>query len=170
MQYIIGENRRVAVKKIDDELFVIIEEVGSEKKRIVFSGPRWARFLLMINEIDQKVDLMMANQYIFFNKHIGGKWYASVTTGFKCVDLRQFYFHPIGCPKPTKTGIALRLPEWRNLTAVIPDLMEKNSTLLAIQPCSHQHHNQESEMECMECSPFHDAEQSFLQRLHPSMF
>jgi hypothetical protein len=164
MQYIIGENRRVAVKKIDDELFVIIEEVGSEKKRIVFTGPRWARFLIMIDEIDQKVDLMMANQYILFNEHIGGKWYASVTTGFNCIDLRQFYFHPIGCTKPTKTGIALRLTEWGKLKAVIPDLMEKNSTLLAIQPCLH--HNQESEMECMECNPFHDAEQSFLQSLY----
>jgi hypothetical protein len=170
MAYCIGDNRKVIVKKQDGELVVIIEEVDSEKKRIVFTGPRWTRFLLMINKIDQQVDLMLNNQYVFYNEHIGGKWHASVTTGFMCVDLRQFYFHPIGCPKPTKTGIALRLTEWGKLKMVISELMKMYPALALFQPCNFQHHNQEAEWSCAECSPFYEAELSFLQTTIPSIF
>jgi len=44
----------------------------------------------------------------------------SVTTGFKCVDFRQFYL-PYGETevKPTREGIALRLMEWDRIKKVI---------------------------------------------------
>ena len=92
----------------------------------------------MLNHIDQHVDLMMGNQYVMYNHHIGGKWHVSVTTGFKCVDLRQFYFHPTeGFPKPTKTGITLRLFEWEKLKLMIPEIMKKFPALGEAQLCSH---------------------------------
>ena len=61
----------------------------------------------------------------------------SVTSGFKCVDFRTF-FMAYGSvePKPTKKGIALRIPEWIELLRLVEVI---NNT-------------------CSECYPFVDSD------------
>ena len=66
-----------------------------------------------------------------YRQHIGGGCFVSVTTGFKCVDFRQFYV-PYGDIeiKPTRKGIALRLAEWDQMRKVI-DLIDSFYPALA---------------------------------------
>jgi len=49
-----------------------------------------------------------------------------VSSGFNCVDLRQFY-QPFGKKeyKQTKTGIALRLSEWETFKNVVVNLVQR---------------------------------------------
>jgi hypothetical protein len=148
----IGVNRNVIVEKQDGDLVVLIEETGTDKK-IVFTGKRWAQFLLLIEDVDNAVDQLNARQYVSYQTHIGGKWYVSITTGFMCVNLRQFYLHTTLGVRPTKNGIALRLPEWIKLKEVITEVTK---IMPAAEPCYIQedHQNQEGWLRCIECNPF----------------
>jgi Transcriptional Coactivator p15 (PC4) len=152
MSFNIGVNRNVIVKTQDGELVVIIEETGTDK-RIVFTDKRWVQFLLMTEDIDNAVDQLNARQYVSYQIHIGGKWYVSITTGFMCVNLRQFYMHATLGVRPTKNGIALRIPEWTKLKEVI---FEVTKMLPTVEPCYIQddHQNQEGWLRCIECNPF----------------
>ena len=92
----IAVNRLLKIAKKYDQL--CIEEKGSAKSA-TFTPSRWASFLLCLDEIHSQVEKLVAGENIAY----GGGWCVSVTSGFNCVDLRQFY-QPFG-----KTGIALRL-------------------------------------------------------------
>ena len=152
-QYNIGVNRNVTVKRQDGELVVIVEETGMDKK-IIFTGKRWAQFLLMIPDIDNAVNQLMVRQYVSYNAHIGAGWYASVSTGVLCIDLRQFYLNPVLGVRPTKKGIGLRLQEWTNFKAIIPEISKRfpNAVSCFLQD---DHQNQEGFLRCNECNPFH---------------
>jgi len=60
----------------------------------------------------------------------------SVTSGFKCVDFRTF-FMPYGGvePKPSKKGIALRIPEWIELLRLIEVINNTCPDLATALPC-----------------------------------
>jgi hypothetical protein len=69
----------------------------------------------------------------------------SVTAGFKCVDIREFYWHrKEKRPAPSKRVIALRLPEWTCLTELISHLHLQRPELAAAEPCwaGQDHYNQ----------------------------
>jgi Transcriptional Coactivator p15 (PC4) len=123
MSFNIGVNRNVIVKSQDDELVVIIEETGTDK-RIVFTDKRWVQFLHMIEDIDNAVNQLNTHQYVSYQAHIGGKWFVTVTTGFLCINLRQFYMNTALGLQPTRRGIALRVPEWVKLKEVITDVTD----------------------------------------------
>jgi hypothetical protein len=56
-------------------------------------------------EIDARVKKLINNQQnVKLFRHIGDSWYASVNTGFVCVDIRKFECHP---ELRQKTDIAL---------------------------------------------------------------
>jgi hypothetical protein len=94
---------------------------------------------------------------------IGGKFYVSVTSGFMCVDLREFYYHPINGVKATKRGIALRVTEWIMLKDVMRQLLVKYPILTTTTPCMYEpdHQNQEGAQACLECHPFQFEERYF---------
>jgi len=152
----IGNNRYVSVKKQGGDLHVTIAEEGSDLKTVTFPSRRWAEFVRCIDDVTESVNNLIAKQYVQLNRPIGGKWYVSVTTGFACVDIRQYYYHSVKGPSPSKQGIALRLPEWYTLKDVIPHLHQKYPALAAAQPCSTQldHQNLEGALSCTECHPF----------------
>jgi len=87
--------------------------------------------------------------------------HASVSDGYKCVDLRRFYL-PYGLQgehniKPTKHGIALRLDdEWSALMDLMPVIYTANPHLLSINPCcdNDDHANQLGMLSCPGCNPF----------------
>ena len=145
-QHNIGVNRNVTVKKQDGELVVIVEETGTDKK-IIFTDKRWSQFLLMLPEIDHALNQLMTQQFVSYNAHIGGGWYASVSTGVLCMDLRQFYMNPVLGVRPTKKGIGLRLHEWIKFKEIIPILSKKFPNA---QPC----YLQDNHQQCAECNPF----------------
>ena len=151
----IGVNRTVAVKKQNDNLTITISEQGTDKSA-EFTAKRWAQFVHWFDEIDESLQKIAAKQYVKFCMHIGGKWHVSVTTGFACVDLRQFYYHHTNGPSPSKKGIALRISEWNALKDVVAQMNAKYPVLTTTLPCSLQadHYNQEGGLSCVECHPY----------------
>lgn len=158
-KFTIGVNRSVTVKKQAGDLCITISEEGTDKLA-EFTSKRWVQFVRVFDQIDESLIQMRANQPVQYCTHIGGKWYVSVTNGFACVDIRQFYYHPIQGPRPTKKGIALRITEWVKLKDVVQQLDTKYPMLTTTQTCSSQadHYNLEGALSCLECFPFQSDE------------
>ena len=118
-EWIIDDRRRVLVKKKDGEFTVTIEEPGSELKSVILPAKRWAALLAIEPQIDDCVTSLQAKQYIKFNSHIGGGVFVSVTTGFACVDIREFYWNKERqLALPTKHGIAMNMKQWPRLKEI----------------------------------------------------
>ena len=150
-KYQIGDNRFVVVKNVKDSPTVTILENGSTKS-IEFPFKRWVCLTrAFLTQIEEAVKQMEAGQEIILQESIGGKVHVSVTSPYKCVDLREFYWHPLLGERPTKKGIALRLHEFKRLLQLISDIDKQNpaleKTLLCIE--SLQHQTYESAMNCM---------------------
>ena len=155
--YSIGRNRSVSVKKQDGDLHVTIAEEGSDVKIVTFPSQRWGQFMEVLSQVDEAINQLLAKQYVQLNLHLGGKYYVSVTTGFTCVDIREYYFNRTAKEvKPCKKGIALRIPEWIALKDVIQQLNKKHAVLANARSCSYQldHQNLEGVLNCAECHPF----------------
>jgi hypothetical protein len=135
------------------------------KKRKSLCGFRWAQLVSFESYIDQNVTKLLAEQDgIAFRVHIGGGLYVSITSGYNCIDLREFYFHKTkGFPCPGKRGIALRLQEWGNLKQVFQEINTTFPALVKTQPCVHLN----LEIGCHECRPFQYDEQLFFQKMKP---
>jgi len=154
-KYDIGEKRYLVVKKQNSEFTVTLLEDASHK-RVCFPLKRWAQFVDIFPIVDQCLENMRQQQAVNLQYHIGGKWYVSLTTGFNCVDIRQFYWHKAMGIKPMRKGIALRFDEWQKLKQIVPVLHAKFPVIAATPTCSTQqdHNNQESALSCMECYPY----------------
>ena len=159
--YSLGRNRSVSVKKQDADLHVIITEEGSDVKTVTLPSQRWGRLMEVTSQVDEAVNQLEAKQYVQLSLHLGGKFYLSVTTGFACVDIREYYFNrTLKEVKPCKKGIALRIPEWVAMKDVIQQLNKKHAALANARSCTYQldHQNLEGALNCTECNPFHYAE------------
>jgi hypothetical protein len=56
-----------------------------------FTLCRWAQFEFF-DEIDHSMaKLVDGQQEVKLQLHVGAGWYVSVTTGYRCVDIRKFY-------------------------------------------------------------------------------
>jgi len=44
-----------------------------------------------MDEVDEQLNMTSQEQVVAYRYHYGGGWHVSVTTGFKCVDLRKWY-------------------------------------------------------------------------------
>ena len=120
---------------------------------------RWASFLLLQTDIEEAVKQLQERKFLSYFEHFGGGWYASVSTGIWCVDLRQFYRNEKSEIKPTKQGLALRISEWNTLANLLPLIMSFDVDRLAVCPCSikEDHLSDPSIiLRCRECSPFAD--------------
>jgi len=85
----------------------------------------------------------------------------SVTSRFKCVVFRTFFI-PYGDvePKPTKKGIALRIPEWIELLHLVGVINNTYPDLATALPCYMEldHASQMSALKCSECYTFVDTD------------
>jgi hypothetical protein len=170
-EFYISANRRVVVKNQDGDYIIIIEEIGSELKTVKFPAKRWAQLVAIEYYIDQSINKLLAKEEkVSFQTQIGGGIYVSVTSGFECVDIREFYFDKNkGFPCPSRRGIALRTMEWEKLKLTFHEIRSKFPALSAIQPCSEgtDHYNQECALSCRECQPFRYEEELFSQKIIP---
>lgn len=152
MKFQVNEKRFVVVKKDEIKLF----EDGSPKAA-TFTFSRWAQFVQYFSEIDDAVaKLMKGESDVKLKLHIGGAWFVSVSTGFRCIDVRKFYVTTGGETKATRTGIAIRLSEWDRIKDIANELKAKHKRIADAQPCwtSADHFNQEGAIACSECNPF----------------
>jgi hypothetical protein len=155
-EYVLGANRRVVVDKKNGEFFVTIEEPGTEKKSVTLTAKRWAALVASEPLIDQSVNSLQGDQYVKFSTHIGGAYFISVTSGYKCVDFREFYFNKTKAASlPTRHGIALTLDQWPQLKEIIQLIRQHFPKLAKTEMCTH---TILSEMlECKECHPYKDS-------------
>jgi len=88
---------------------------------------------------------------VSYRQEIGGGYYASVTTGFYCVDIRKFFI-PHGETKirATRSGLAVRIREWTNLKTIMDAIDDAHPTLATSVPCFHRddHMNQLGALQC----------------------
>ena len=170
-EFYISADRRVVVKNQEDDYIIVIEEIGSELKTVKFPAKRWAQFVAIEYYIDQSINKLLGKvEKVSFQTQIGRGIYVSVTFGFECVDIREFYFDKNkGFPCPSRRGIALRVIEWEKLKQTFHEIRLKFPALSAIQPCSEgkDHYNQECALTCRECQPFRYEEQLFSQKIIP---
>jgi len=149
--YEVGVDRVLKFNKKKEELSIIEKKNGKEA---VFTATRWASFRQCMDEVDEQLNMMSQEQDVAYRYHYGGGWHVSMTTGFKCVDLRKWYvrFGETGV-KPTKTGIALRLPEWLKVKQIIEYLHRDYPNVANYVPCflTHPLHF----VGCIECNRYH---------------
>jgi hypothetical protein len=151
-KFVVGEKRYLVLKKNEIKLFE-----DKTTKVATFTYSRWAWFISFFTEIDEAVaKLVVGERDVKLQLSIGGGWYVSVTSGYRCVDVRKFYWLPGVGEKPTKTGLALRLNEWAKVQQIAREIAEKHPALAAAQPCwmGEDHQNPEGALNCNECNPF----------------
>ena len=106
----------------------------------------------IVDTIDVNVkNLKNRKQFDSLFYHIGGDVHVSVTSGIYCVDIRHFWMDAkSGELKPSRKGIALKIPEWDSLKLALPLIVSAlNPELSMVNRCVDQlrPHN------CYECNP-----------------
>jgi len=91
--------------EVNDEYDVVIKAEGNTK-RAHFTASRWARFIGEIPEVDDAIKRFCDDKPTAFKKHIGGKWYISVSSEVPCVDIRRWYMKD-NSVHPTTIGIRI---------------------------------------------------------------
>jgi Transcriptional Coactivator p15 (PC4) len=154
-EWIIDDRRRVHVRRQDGEFNITIEEPGSDTKSLCLPAKRWAALMACEQQIDSSVHSLQAKQYVKFITHIGGGIFVSVTTGFPCVDIREFYWNKEKLTAlPTKRGIALTMKQWPLLKEINQLIKEYFPQLTKIDVCNHL--ALDELINCGECHPFKD--------------
>ena len=127
------------------------------KTGVSFNKTRWAMFLRQLDDMERSVDLLKASQPVDFYRHIGGRYYVSISKAFRCVNIRRYFLPPNAVKeRPTRSGIALKLDEWDLLLLKIRELQECLPELKTAKPCYSRddHANQLGYLNCIECNPF----------------
>ena len=122
---------------------------------VCMSSTRFAAFRFKMADIDERVDDFEAKRNVDAKIHVGGELFATVKTGYACVNLRK-YWYPVGMQEsvPSRGGIALRLPEWQALKTRVEELVALKPELVNVECCFNQgdHQNQIVYFNCGECN------------------
>jgi len=148
----LGGTRRLQVLENNE---VFIKDLAS-KKCAFFTPPRWKRFVRLINDIEEQIQLSLVGKPINYAMHIGGTWHVLVNNKFPTVDILCWYEDSKAELKPTRIGIALTYPNWDKLKNAIIDVENEIPAMLAISSCWPD--SQVDHMFCDECSSFHKVE------------
>ena len=118
---------------------------------------RWAQFRQISDQIEANAKRLADGDAVNYREHIGGGYYVSITSGFLCIDVRRFCV-PNGQTdvKPTRLGLAFRLPEWSAMKEIMEKIDATYTTLATAVPCilTESHMNQLGMINCHECNPF----------------
>jgi len=111
VSFYLFEYRSVVVGK---KSLIIRDEYWS-KKFVILSPQRPAGLKDCPVDIKAAVeDLINKETEVDLKRHIGAHWFMCVKTGVQCVDIRKhFKVLETGKIRPTRTGIGLRIREWR---------------------------------------------------------
>ena len=127
---------------------------------VCFPCYRWAAFRQPIDDIDKSVkSILSGDQNVKFLHHVGGTYYVSVNSGYRCVELKKWFqrFDAAGDIKPTNSGVSLlRINEWSDLCGLVDVIKKTYPSLGSAQPCYYDddHMNQLGWLNCTECHPF----------------
>jgi len=90
---------------------------------------------------------------VTYKEPIGGGYYISITSDFWCIDIIKWFLpHGENDIKPTHSGLALRLREWRVMKQIVEAINNKYAALGTALPCYVQddHLNQLGSLHCRE--------------------
>lgn len=148
-KFCIGDNRYLVYNK-KAATVTIMEDKSDKFVRLPLI--RWTQLVLSFDFVDEQLkSLETAN----LQWHIGNGIHVCVSAGIKCVDIRRFYWNKtMGQVKPTREGLALRLPEYEKLKEAMVKLHDKHPEVASAQPCLMTHSDQASMQQCAECNPF----------------
>jgi hypothetical protein len=146
MKFPIGENCSMLVGKSE---LIIRDECSHKFASLTLQ--RSARLRAIIPDIDQAIgQILKQEKGISYRRHIGGRWFVSVSSGVWCVDIRKYLNIVKDDPdeldiRPTRCGIGIRLSEWSSMKeameaiyAIRPDIAETMSCMYG-----EDHQNQE---------------------------
>ena len=129
--------------------------------KLTLAPIRWKSFTQKLFLVTRSVEALDTDQDVNLQLHLCGNWNVSVTEGFNCVDLRQFWLPPgEDTVVATKRGIALKISEFKRLFELIEEINTTVPGFDQIQTCNERddHQNQEDALRCSECNPndFHN--------------
>ena len=129
----LGGIRRLQVHENNE---VFINDLAT-KKCAFFTPPRWKRFIGLIADIEEHVQLLSVGKATHYTQQIGGTWYVSVDSKFPTVDIRCWYedSRAGSSLKPTRVGIALTYFNWEKLMMAIVEVQDVIPVNLAVSPC-----------------------------------
>jgi len=152
-------DRIMMVKNGDDGecINIVLMVKGQNIKCVQFPPTRFAALCEHIDDVNIAARAIESGSSdIKLRLHLGGGYHISVTSGYRCVDIRKFY-KPYQATeseiRPTKRGIALRLDEWAHLCCLTQSLKDSHPSLSS-QPCYLNHLDQATFLACTECRPF----------------
>ena len=113
-------------------------------KKASFGIHEWAELMSNIQEIDDSVEKLSTDITTDYRRHIGSRWYVTVMSGFRCINLRRYFWKDGFGPAPSRQGIALRIPEWKAFKELLPTIVSTQPELESPQPCYvlESHYNQ----------------------------
>lgn len=125
---------------------------------------RWRILCDSIEIIDKNLEDVKKDKDVDYRLHLGGNVYVSVTSPYRCINIRKFYFmRNVKSGKktlyPTREGVSLRFPEWAKLKNNLCEInFHLPVELDSVVPCyaRQDHSNQMAMLECMECNPSGD--------------
>jgi len=110
-----------------------------------------------VEDIETNLKNLSASKNVNFKQSVGGGYYISMTSGFYCIDFRQFFL-PYGETdiKPTRRGLALRHREWGEMRRIMNAINSRYPSVGTALPCylGDDHLNQIGALQCRDCYPF----------------
>ena len=158
MSYILGEKQDRVVGVTPNE--ITITSALYPYMKMSFDANRRAHFIAVLSTVDECAkELNRETRPVACREHLGDGYYVSVTSGYACVDFREFYL-PYGLTtdqvRPTKSGIALRLSEWKEFLKTIPAIHAEFPEFANAKRCvdDDSHLGQLGWQNCTSCFPF----------------
>jgi Transcriptional Coactivator p15 (PC4) len=165
MEYHLGDNVYLSAKYHNGVKVVHVRkyDVNGEKRYptktgICLSHIRFSSLMWQLDEIDEAYKYVSGMENEWLTVHIGGPLYASVSSGFKCVNFKYFFRASNNKILPSKQGITLTIPIWENLMKFAAELRDNDHDLKSAPRCTERadHMNQLTFLNCLECNPFFD--------------
>ena len=114
---------------------------------------RWKIFSNELQAVQEQVQKLKENEVCKYKLHLGGLMFCSVSSPFKCVNIRKWYRHNYtGELRASQKGTALKLHEFEDLCNKIEEISSVAGTD-QIRTCKQDHPDIADETFCAECNP-----------------
>lgn len=122
-------------------------------KGIALTLERCNELFKCLSLIDIHVEELERNEEsTFFRHHLGGNWYATVQSGFRCVDIRKFWLpENVKDICATRKGVSLTFDQYRELKSGLRTIPSFVTELWNVKTCYEMPGHDVAQ--CQECSP-----------------
>ena len=156
----LGKERYLFDSRFNDVTYVHLRELVFKDhcpipttKGIALTLERCNELFKSLPEIDIHVQELERNETnTFYRHHLGGNWYVTVQSGFRCVDIRKFWL-PDDAQEmcATRKGMSLTFDQFRDLKGGLRTLPSFVTELWNVKSCYEMPGHDVKR--CKECSP-----------------